>query len=793
MANETTERLEIQVTAKTDGAVEGIKAVSTEAQNLEGNLQKTGEQSAKTSALLERLKKLQDRAKTTASNIGGGIVRGVGMGMFAMMQRQYQTPVTPKVETKQAESGLTHIEDRLALLKSSFLNFGATATKSLATLGMKGIGIAFENTAGRVANGIKKMSRGLINVAKYRVFRFVISSITRALKEGINNLYAYSSAINGSFASALNNISTNALYLKNSLAAMVSPIITTVAPVFDWLTSKIVACTNAMAQFFSFLGGKATFTRAIKGAQTFGGAVGGATGKASKGVKKLKKDLDLLSFDEINKLSDPKEPSSSGGGGGGGGAGGGISANDMFEEADISKSVSAFAKKFKEGWKKADLTEVGTIVGTKLNNILANLNWGNVSQGIIGGFYKMGKRLATFINGFNFGFDFANLSRTIGMGVVSALEGIYGFLGNFNFERLGYQIVRFIEGIPFGKLLQSSAKILASLTVGLLNLFYGALSTAVSQAFAKVTKHFGNSIKKAGGDIIWGLFTGVLSALGNIGSWVVKNVCQPFIDAFKQALGIHSPSTVMKEIGGFVIDGLLQGLTNGAKAILKWFTDLPKKLIKLITSGAKSKTVTIKTKLAKSGWSTLEKFMKSNKVYTTKIKLGKSGWKSVKAWASLDKTYTIKTKLNKISNVAKALGLSSSIPIKIALPKIKGSVSIDTKAKTSNISWSRGTGYSYFANGGFPKTGELYMARESGSELIGSLGGRNAVANNEQIEEGIAKAVYPAVYSAIMNAMDKGALTSEVILQGDADKLFKMVRDKDKAYRMATGKSAFAR
>ena len=65
--------------------------------------------------------------------------------------------------------------------------------------------------------------------------------------------------------------------------------------------------------------------------------------------------------------------------------------------------------------------------------------------------------------------------------------------------------------------------------------------------------------------------------------------------------------------------------------------------------------------------------------------------------------------------------------------------------------------------------------------------------HSEQIEEGIARAVYPAVYSAIMNAMDKGALTSEVILQGDADKLFKMVRDKDKAYRMATGKSAFAR
>lgn len=787
MANETTERLEIQVTAKTDGAVEGIKAVSTEAQNLEGNLQKTGEQSAKTSALLERLKRLQDRAKTTASNIGGGIVRGVGMGMFAMMQRQYQTPVTPKVESKQAESGLIHIEDRLALLKSSFLNFGATATKSLATLGMKGIGIAFENTAGRVANGIKKMSRGLINVAKYRVFRFIISSITRALKEGINNLYAYSSAINGSFASALNSISTNALYLKNSLAAMVSPIITTVAPVFDWLTSKIVACTNAMAQFFSFLGGKATFTRAIKGAQTFGGAVGGATGKASKGVKKLKKDLDLLSFDEINKLSDPKEPSSSGGGGGGGGAGGGLSANDMFEEADISKSVSAFAKKFKEGWRKADLTEVGKDVGKKLNSILVGINWDGVGIAV----NNMFKRFSTFLNGFNLKFDFANITRTIGMALVTALNGIYTFLRTFDWYQLGYQIVRLIEGIPFGKLIVSGGKLVFAIGSGLINVFKGAFFTVQGQ-LVNFAVGLVKSMSKIGGNVVSGFISGVAKGLLTIGTWI-KSKFQPVIDGVKELFGIHSPSKVFKDIGGFIIEGLLQGLTNGAKAILKWFADLPKKLIKLITSGAKSKTVTIKTKLAKSGWSTLEKFMKSNKTYTTKIKLGKSGWKSVKAWASLDKTYTIKTKVNKIKNLASALGLDKTFTIHGKIENLKGVVSINEKAKTSSISWRRSGGYTEFANGGFPKTGELYMARESGSELIGSLGGRNAVANNEQIEEGIAKAVYPAVYSAIMNAMDKGALTSEVILQGDADKLFKMVRDKDKAYRMATGKSAFAR
>ena len=46
-----------------------------------------------------------------------------------------------------------------------------------------------------------------------------------------------------------------------------------------------------------------------------------------------------------------------------------------------------------------------------------------------------------------------------------------------------------------------------------------------------------------------------------------------------------------------------------------------------------------------------------------------------------------------------------------------------------------------YATGGFPKTGELFYARESGAELVGTLGGKTAVANNDQIAAGIAKAL----------------------------------------------------
>ena len=55
---------------------------------------------------------------------------------------------------------------------------------------------------------------------------------------------------------------------------------------------------------------------------------------------------------------------------------------------------------------------------------------------------------------------------------------------------------------------------------------------------------------------------------------------------------------------------------------------------------------------------------------------------------------------------------------------------------------------SFFAGGGFPETGEMFVARESGPELVGNIGNRAAVANNDQIIEGIRQGVYEAVTQA---------------------------------------------
>lgn len=53
-----------------------------------------------------------------------------------------------------------------------------------------------------------------------------------------------------------------------------------------------------------------------------------------------------------------------------------------------------------------------------------------------------------------------------------------------------------------------------------------------------------------------------------------------------------------------------------------------------------------------------------------------------------------------------------------------------------------------YANGGFPSQGSMFIAGESGAELVGNINGRTAVANNDQITSGIAQAVYSAMMAS---------------------------------------------
>ena len=56
---------------------------------------------------------------------------------------------------------------------------------------------------------------------------------------------------------------------------------------------------------------------------------------------------------------------------------------------------------------------------------------------------------------------------------------------------------------------------------------------------------------------------------------------------------------------------------------------------------------------------------------------------------------------------------------------------------------------SKLATGGSPASGQMFIAREAGPELVGTIGGSTAVVNNDQIVESVSAGVYHAVSSAL--------------------------------------------
>ena len=57
--------------------------------------------------------------------------------------------------------------------------------------------------------------------------------------------------------------------------------------------------------------------------------------------------------------------------------------------------------------------------------------------------------------------------------------------------------------------------------------------------------------------------------------------------------------------------------------------------------------------------------------------------------------------------------------------------------------------FSFFEDGGFPEMGQMFIARENGPELVGNIGRKAAVANNDQIVDGIAQGVKSGVAEAM--------------------------------------------
>lgn len=103
----------------------------------------------------------------------------------------------------------------------------------------------------------------------------------------------------------------------------------------------------------------------------------------------------------------------------------------------------------------------------------------------------------------------------------------------------------------------------------------------VYQAFAGVLQYLGVDMPKRftefGSMIIDGLINGLRAGLGLLRDTLV-GISDSTVGWFKERLGIHSPSKVFAELGGFTMAGLSQGLEAGMSGPLSMMTSLTQQL-----------------------------------------------------------------------------------------------------------------------------------------------------------------------------------------------------------------------
>lgn len=97
---------------------------------------------------------------------------------------------------------------------------------------------------------------------------------------------------------------------------------------------------------------------------------------------------------------------------------------------------------------------------------------------------------------------------------------------------------------------------------------------------------------------------------------------------------------------------------------------------------------------------------------------------------------------------------------------VKGGSKEFTMAVSGGVSKNSQVYVKQEAAGGFLNTGELFIAREAGPEMVGQIGNRTAVANNDQIVQGIASGVAQAQSTQNALLREQNSLLRDILNKG---------------------------
>lgn len=306
--------------------------------------------------------------------------------------------------------------------------------------------------------------------------------------------------------------------------------------------------------------------------------------------------------------------------------------------------------------------------------------------------------------------------------------------------------------------------------------WFGKLPQKIMEELKKTIE----SIKSIGGFILDGILEGASNFGNKVGGFVKK-----LLEKVNKEAEIHSPSRLFKrETGVWVGAGIIEGMeesVKGAGSVIDEIVD------KASGGGSLAPVVSVEAPDISqwdATWATLREnfavlkadiISSMNTFYSTISDMTTNFGTVSKAQitAYLLKVYdniyntfdAIRQTLQQVSDEVTRM-LNQMVSDANSLAGLTGKKYNYVSGYT--MQQAQRFDIEMFANGGFPRSGELFIAREAGPELVGSIGGKTAVGGNDQIE----RAIFNAVLTAMSQAMANGSsqpieLNQKIELDGD--------------------------
>ena len=333
-----------------------------------------------------------------------------------------------------------------------------------------------------------------------------------------------------------------------------------IGPVIEWLIKGISTLVVWVDTLVQALGGVSIVAK--------------ANAAALKKQASAAKSASLAGFDEMNKLSDNSGTS-----------------NGTFDTS-LAGDIPQFLEDIKQKILEGDWFGAGEVLGQAIMDGIMSIDWlsvgskiGDILGGILGFALGVAVKIDPFelvgsINGLaaglfkSFAEEIQNLDwLEIGKGLVKAL--LFGVLMADPVTGLLTIILS-----PNGdELISGAFELIGSIVGALFSAIIGMgqeLGRLASELWTSLKGYFDEYVDWEGtpGEIVEGLLQGIWDAIKNVGTWVKENIWYPLRDGFCKAADINSPSGEMKKLGGYLIDGLFLGITNGINKIKQACTDI---------------------------------------------------------------------------------------------------------------------------------------------------------------------------------------------------------------------------